>query len=466
MIEPTNTESRILFERSRSADAEAQQDLYDRYAVRLLALVRGRLNRQLQARFDAEDVVNSAFRSFFGALTGDRFALPSRGGLWPLLAQITLHKLHRSTQHHRRWRRSASRDECLSETSSRGHHDHDAVAELSLRDELTWLADKLPRDAATALELSIDGFSHEEIAGRLQCTSRTVRRYLAEARVLLRARLGQYADHGLESRAAATAADALEYDRYLLRRMIGAGAFGKVYLATDKTNGADVAVKYLRKRWAKDPRIVKRFAHETNLLARLKIAGVVPCFGGGSTGDGGRYLVMKWIDGQTLSERITQQRLEEAELRGQFSQLAECLQQVHAAGIIHCDLKPTNILIDQGGRWWLTDFGFARQATCSVGTLAGTPAYMAPEQLDPFYGPLGTWTDLYAVGKLILASVAGEAVGQACFTAACPTAEQILAECPAPISEELATIVRQLLQRRIEDRLASALDLARLLAGG
>ncbi len=67
MIEPTNTESRILFQRSRGADTDAQRDLHDRYATRLLALVRARLNREFQARFDAEDVVNSAFRSFFRA---------------------------------------------------------------------------------------------------------------------------------------------------------------------------------------------------------------------------------------------------------------------------------------------------------------------------------------------------------------------------------------------------------------
>ncbi len=164
--------------------------------------------------------------------------------------------------------------------------------------------------------------------------------------------------------------------------------------------------------------------------------------------------------------RVAERKLGEAEVLRQFKQLADCLQQVHAQGIIHCDLKPTNILIDRSGTWWLTDFGFARESAASAGALAGTPAYMAPEQLDPFYGPLGAWTDLYAVGKLILASVAGESASGQGLTLASPTAQQLLANCPTQISNALAAILRHLLQSRTVDRLPSAADLARLLAGG
>ncbi len=193
----------------------------------------------MRSRFDAEDVVNSAFRSFFVRLSDGRFVLPDTGGLWPLLAQIAIHKLHRSTEFHLRQRRRASAegaggpDTSADDFDARGFHrsggDDD---ELVLREELEWLAEKLPEAAMHAVRLSVEGYSHQEVADTLAVSDRTVRRYLSETRSLLRVRLDRLTPR---QRDVTSTAETVRWDNYLLRRMVGAGRFGKVYLATEKS---------------------------------------------------------------------------------------------------------------------------------------------------------------------------------------------------------------------------------------
>ncbi len=461
MVDPTAKESQILFDGAHDADSLAQRDLHDRYANRLIALVRSKLGQKFRSRLDAEDIVNSAFQSFFSALTADRFVLPPHGGLWPLLAQITLHKLHRATRHHTRHRRNIDAQQRLADIADVAQDDFAGTAEVALRDELQWLAGKLSEKAMLAIELSLQGESQQRIAEQLDCNPRTVRRYLAEARSLLRFRLSDLLPAGHDADQTQDPANGLNFDNYLLRRMVGSGSYAKVYLATDKTTGNDVAIKYLRKRWMNDRSAVRRFIAETQLVRKLDIAGIVPCFGGGVTGEGSRFIVMQWIDGETLADRITRKPLREAEAQSKFTLLAQTLGEIHKRGILHCDLKPSNILIDSGGRWWLADFGFAQRFDAPSLVVAGTPAYMAPEQLDPFFGPLGPATDLYATGVILLHALTGVQP---------PSNANLdnrwidgLITGSKGLSGPLASLIRDLTQRRSRDRIGTASTLVQRL---
>jgi serine/threonine protein kinase len=188
---------------------------------------------------------------------------------------------------------------------------------------------------------------------------------------------------------------------------------GEVWRATDVTLRRTVAVKLLRVALLADPQSEARFAAEARTMAALTHPNVINIYdyGHAPPADGGAaYLVMSYVDAQPLSRRIAEVgRLSVAETASVLVQAAEALHAAHRGGIIHCDVKPANLLIAPDGTVTLVDFGVARPAAVSAATVVdvvlGTALYMAPEQVTG--RPVTPATDVYALGAVAYHCLAG-----------------------------------------------------------
>jgi predicted Ser/Thr protein kinase len=203
-------------------------------------------------------------------------------------------------------------------------------------------------------------------------------------------------------------------DRYRLDVFVAAGGMGQVWRATDVVLSRTVAVKVLLPQLLTDPGFEARFRAEARIIAALRHAGVVNVYDYGENADDvGRrvlYLVMAYVEGESLSEKIERAgRLSVAETMSVVAQAADALQAAHDSGIVHRDVKPGNLLVQDDGHITLVDFGVARSnAVTSVTTgnaVPGTALYMAPEQAS---GQQVTGaTDIYALGAVAYHCLAG-----------------------------------------------------------
>ncbi|MGW7264050.1 protein kinase domain-containing protein [Streptomyces sp. NPDC054842] len=195
--------------------------------------------------------------------------------------------------------------------------------------------------------------------------------------------------------------------RYRLDALLGQGGAADVYSAFDLRLRRQVAVKVFRP--GTDAQTEERFTEEAVLLAGLQHPGLVTVFDSGREA-GSPYLVMQLITGATLRARAAAGVLAPAEVCALGAALADALDHVHAAGVVHRDVKPSNILLDETGVPHLTDFGISRlmdsTARTATGALVGTAAYLAPEQvLGRTVGPAA---DVYALGLTLLECLKGE----------------------------------------------------------
>jgi len=198
---------------------------------------------------------------------------------------------------------------------------------------------------------------------------------------------------------------------YRLERKLGEGAMGVVYLARPVAGGDPVAVKVLKLDLAVDDVYERRFEHEARAARGVSHPAVVPVLDAGQDGER-HYLVMAYFPGRTLRERVANEGpFEPAALVAMISQIAAALDALHAAGLIHRDVKPSNILIDDAGNAALTDFGIARGHAYTVltrpGQVLGTLDYMAPEIIRG--DPASTSSDIYALGCVCYECATGEA---------------------------------------------------------
>jgi RNA polymerase sigma factor (sigma-70 family) len=185
-------ESVALLKRWQSGDQQAAEELFRRYAERLIGLARGRLSEKLARRLDAEDVVQSAYRSFFIGARAGRYALAQSGDLWRLLVSIVLHKLHGQVERHTAGKRSPDREEVWpgsgdllglpGEPLLRQPSVEEAVA---LADEVERLMGLLSPLQRQVLERRLQDYTLDEIAADLKCSQRTVRRVMEQIRQFL-----------------------------------------------------------------------------------------------------------------------------------------------------------------------------------------------------------------------------------------------------------------------------------------
>jgi len=200
--------------------------------------------------------------------------------------------------------------------------------------------------------------------------------------------------------------------RYRLDAPIARGGMATVYAATDTRLDRPVAVKVMRPGLADDPEFVERFAREARAAARLSSPEVVAVHDQGTdAGTGTAYLVMERVSGGTLRDVLRERgALPPAAALDLLEPALVALAAAHAAGLVHRDVKPENVLLSADGRVKVADFGLARaietsSVTASTGVLIGTVAYLAPEQVE--HGRTDTRTDVYAAGILLFELLTG-----------------------------------------------------------
>lgn len=208
------------------------------------------------------------------------------------------------------------------------------------------------------------------------------------------------------------------HGKYRVERVLGAGGMGVVY-ATHRRNESRAAVKVLHPKFARDKAIRARFVEEGYLANRVGHPGVVTIVEDDIDEEGNFYIVMEQLDGVDLAQFVGPPRhpVTTAQALNIADQLLDALGHAHQKGIVHCDIKPANIMILRDGRVMLLDFGVAK-ALCGDGSLAlagdeedegavlGTDRYMSPEQGSASFDAIDARSDLWAVGALLLALLA------------------------------------------------------------
>ncbi|NYI41234.1 Stk1 family PASTA domain-containing Ser/Thr kinase [Demequina lutea] len=200
--------------------------------------------------------------------------------------------------------------------------------------------------------------------------------------------------------------------RYEVRERIAAGGMATVYLALDKRLERLVAVKVMHAAFGRDSEqgeFASRFRREAKAAARLTHPGLVRVYDQGTDGDLS-YLTMEYVDGENLRTRLLHEStLTVGESLAMIDAILDALSAAHRLGLVHRDVKPENVLIDEDGRPKLADFGLARAVTevtsTSTGTVMGTVAYLAPELVQR--GEADARTDVYAVGIMLFEALTG-----------------------------------------------------------
>jgi ABC-type oligopeptide transport system substrate-binding subunit/class 3 adenylate cyclase/predicted Ser/Thr protein kinase len=198
---------------------------------------------------------------------------------------------------------------------------------------------------------------------------------------------------------------------YRIERLLGRGGMGAVYLARDERLGRRVALKVLPPELADDERFRERFLREWRIAAALEHPHVVPIHDAGEA-DGQLYIAMRYVEGSDLKELIrAESPLEPTRALRVVSQVADALDAAHARGLVHRDVKPANVLLDEAGNSYLCDFGLTKNVSSSsgltgAGQLVGTLEYIAPEAIrgDPVDGR----ADQYSLACLLYECLTGE----------------------------------------------------------
>ncbi|MBV9193786.1 MAG: serine/threonine protein kinase [Solirubrobacterales bacterium] len=195
---------------------------------------------------------------------------------------------------------------------------------------------------------------------------------------------------------------------YRVDSLLGVGGMGKVYCATGP-DGVRVALKLVKEDYARDTTFRRRFSREARIAQTVKHPHVVPVVATGEH-DGLPYMAETFIDGLSLDKMLKRDgRLDVATAVRICTHVAAGLEALWAAGMVHRDVKPGNILLDETGTAYITDFGLAKDTQGSVltmpGQALGSMDYMAPEQIRG--GPVGAASDIYALGCVMYESVTG-----------------------------------------------------------
>jgi eukaryotic-like serine/threonine-protein kinase len=197
--------------------------------------------------------------------------------------------------------------------------------------------------------------------------------------------------------------------RYLLGPLLGRGGVADVYRAEDRASGVPVAVKVLRNATTAD---LRRFEREARTLERLDHPAIVHLCDEGEH-EGVPYLVLDLVDGEPLSSVIERAPMDEHDVQRMGGALAGALAHAHRLGIVHRDVKPSNVLVDRDRSAHLSDFGIARLADSAAltaltetGLVIGTAAYLAPEQVRGEYA--GPESDVFSLGLVLVEALTGK----------------------------------------------------------
>ncbi|HVK89237.1 MAG TPA: serine/threonine-protein kinase [Kofleriaceae bacterium] len=205
-------------------------------------------------------------------------------------------------------------------------------------------------------------------------------------------------------------APGMDVGGYLIESKIGEGGMGLVYGAMHPQIRKRVAIKVLGQTYCRDPGVVERFEQEARLVNEIHHSNIIDVFGFGQLADGRKYLIMEWLDGESLTSRIDRGAIPAAEALEILDAICDAMLAVHEKGIVHRDLKSDNIfLVSRRGQQHvkLLDFGLAKLAGSNnpkaitktrTGIVVGTPAYLSPEQARGKQADHRT--DVYQLGVL------------------------------------------------------------------
>jgi eukaryotic-like serine/threonine-protein kinase len=363
----------------------AAAELVKRFTARLHGLVNKKITGKFRSRFDSEDLVNSAWRSFFIAVRNDQIVVSPQSDVWPILALLANRKISKQVRHHLAGRRSIHREV--------DHEEHlsceDVHEEIVDQDMLNRFLAKLNDRERAIVELRLQGLVQKEIAIQIGCAERTVRRVLhrivSEHRpTLSHTKSPRLSIHGL-----------------LLQEMVGMGGFAKVYRAMQLADGMTVAVKFLRRSLWSNSHAVQGLLREVEWSTNLSHPNLLQYHGWGMTTYCAPFLVMDWIDGETVSRWFSEPRSRVDFIRC-VRDVALAMSAVHQAGYLHGDLSPFNILRARDGRFILADFGMMRPTEESNPLpIGGTAGFIAPEQLDSTVRQPTKQADIYGYGSLL-----------------------------------------------------------------
>jgi serine/threonine protein kinase len=266
---------------------------------------------------------------------------------------------------------------------------------------------------------------------------------------------------------------------YQIDGEIGRGGMGVVYRATDSSLGRTVAIKALPAHMGDNPELMARFEREAKTLAALNHANIGGIHGIESDQDR-KYLILEYIDGETLADRIARGPLRVSEALDIGSRIADALAAAHDAGFVHRDLKPANVKITANGRVKVLDFGLARpepsnrhrassdatstetvsHIVTTPGTILGTVQYMSPEQARG--EDVDRQTDLWAFGVLLYESLTGTRPFDRGSAGECMAAifadEPDLSALPATTPSEAVALIRRCLRKNARQRQRDACD--------
>jgi eukaryotic-like serine/threonine-protein kinase len=412
--------SRELFDLYKSGDSKAAGEIYDRYVARLVGLVRKRLSSKLSRRFDAEDIVQSAYRSFFLRARGEQYILEEAGDLWRLLVGITLNKLYGQVERHTAARRDVAREEALQSAAAEAIEpaapQPNPAEEVALFEQLEHVLKQLSPLARRVVELRLRGDTIDEIAAAVQRSQRTIRRVLDSVKQRFETEgHAPSQDRSQFRRFAPDSRATLSYSDFVLQQLVGRGGVGRVYRATQRSTGKTVAVKALLKSRQRSGPAVDQFIQEAAILSRLNHPNIVRTLGLGQFPGGGYFLAMEYIDGENLQMRLEQARFDVVSALAILRDITKAVAYAHEQGVVHCDLKPANVLLDQGNRVVVSDFGFAQllirgdPSYLRAGyAMGGTAGYLAPELLRSKRAQVSPGADIYSLGALLHALLTGQ----------------------------------------------------------
>lgn len=250
--------------------------------------------------------------------------------------------------------------------------------------------------------------------------------------------------------------------QYQINEEIARGGMATVYLARQRTIQRDVAVKVLPRNFTHDTTFIERFNREVEVIAQLQHPHILPVYDFGEYDDM-PYIVMAYISGGTVADRIAQDLMPHGDVLRITRQMADALDFAHSRGIIHRDIKPGNVLLDTNGNVYLADFGLAKvteaASDITAGNMVGTPAYMSPEQIGP--GSETSLLDVYAMGVLVFEMLTGEVpfsstspskIMMAHLTQPIPSIHEFNSDLPEAVQE----VIDRVLAKDPNDRYATA----------
>src|SRR5688500_16559705 len=288
--------------------------------------------------------------------------------------------------------------------------------------------------------------------------------------LLTRQSLEQIVTQALGARAQVAAAPAPspampQIEGYRLVREVGAGAVSRVYLMQPEAGGEPVIAKVLYEHLVHDSDFLERFLREYQILGRIKSPYVGRVFGYGFS-DNSAYLLMEYLSGGDVRAYFTGNYVDQVRILRIFRQVLTALQDIHAAGVIHRDLKPHNVMFREDQSLAMVDFGIAKviglPGITLEGTLLGTPIYMSPEVIRG--RPADPRSDLYSAGVMLYQMIAKAPPFSG--AAAIDIIEQHLNAAPPPLPrahDEFQPLVDTLLAKDPDQRPASAEAALRLI---